>query len=43
VLLKPGANVKQFEAKFPELMRKNAGPQLQDILHLTFDSFERWR
>lgn len=41
VLLKPGADVKQFEAKFPELMRKNAGPQLQDILHLTFDSFER--
>ncbi|MEO3408474.1 ABC transporter permease [Mucilaginibacter sp. CAU 1740] len=41
VLLKPGANVKQFEAKLPELMRKNAGPQLQDILHLNFDSFER--
>lgn len=41
VLLKPGTNVKQFEAKLPELMRKNAGPQLQDILHLNFDAFER--
>ncbi|PWK77369.1 putative ABC transport system permease protein [Mucilaginibacter oryzae] len=40
VLLKPGADVKQFEAKLPELMRRNAGPQLQDVLHLNFDAFE---
>ncbi|HEX8024406.1 ABC transporter permease [Mucilaginibacter sp.] len=40
VLLKPGVDAKKFEAKFPALMRKYAGPQLQDILHLNFDSFE---
>ncbi|AYL94836.1 ABC transporter permease [Mucilaginibacter celer] len=40
VLLKPGTDIKKFEAKMPGLMRKNAGPQLQSILHLTFDKFE---
>ncbi|XHR97885.1 FtsX-like permease family protein [Mucilaginibacter sp. UC70_90] len=33
-------DAKKFEAKFPALMHKYAGPQLQSILHLTFDSFE---
>ncbi|QTE38289.1 ABC transporter permease [Mucilaginibacter gossypii] len=40
VLLKPGVDAKKFEDKFPALMHKYAGPQLQSILHLTFDSFE---
>jgi putative ABC transport system permease protein len=41
VLLKPGANAKKLAAKFPEFMHKQAGPQLQSILHLTFDKFEQ--
>ncbi|RVU02746.1 FtsX-like permease family protein [Mucilaginibacter limnophilus] len=41
VLLKKTADVKQFEAKLPEFLRKQAGSQLQSILHLTFDKFEQ--
>jgi putative ABC transport system permease protein len=40
ILLKPGTNAKQFEAKLPALMRKYAGPQLQSGLNITFDAFE---
>lgn len=40
VLLKPGADVKQFKAKLPALMRKYAGPQLQSGLKVTFEEFE---
>jgi putative ABC transport system permease protein len=40
VLLKPGVDVKKFESKLPSLMRKYAGPQLQSILHLSFEAFE---
>ncbi|MDN3583330.1 ABC transporter permease [Mucilaginibacter flavus] len=41
VLLKKGADPKKFEAKLPLIMRKYAGAQLQGILHITFDTFEK--
>jgi putative ABC transport system permease protein len=41
VLLKPGANYKDLEAKFPEFMRIHAGPMLQRLLHLTFNALEQ--
>ena len=41
VLLKPSADPKKFQAKLPQLLRKYAGPQLQSILHITFDAFEK--
>jgi putative ABC transport system permease protein len=41
ILLKPGADYKAFAAKLPDFMHKRAGPQLQSILHLTFDKFEQ--
>lgn len=47
VLLRPGTNSKQFEAKLPAFLHSHAAPQLQSILHLTFDKFEQggnyWR
>lgn len=41
ILLKPGANSKNLESKFPEFFKKQAGPQLESVLHLTFASFEK--
>lgn len=41
VLLREGADPQKFKAKLPLLMRKYAGPQLQSILHITFDQFEK--
>ena len=41
VLLRPGADAKSLQAKFPEFMVKHAGPQLQSILHLDFKTFEK--
>ncbi|MES2107390.1 MAG: ABC transporter permease [Bacteroidota bacterium] len=41
VLLKPGADIKRLEGKMPEFMIKHAGPQLQSIIHLTFNDFEK--
>jgi putative ABC transport system permease protein len=41
LLLRPDANINALKAKLPEFMHKHAGPQLQDILHLTFDKFEQ--
>ncbi len=41
ILLKPGADVKKLSARLPEFMHKNAGPQLESILHLTFEKFEQ--
>src|SRR5581483_1580273 len=41
ILFRPGADVNALKAKLPEFMRKHAGPQLQDIMHLTFDKFEQ--
>ena len=41
ILLRPGADYKKLLAKLPDFMRKHAGPELQSILHLTFDKFEQ--
>jgi len=41
VLLRPDADAAKLQAKFPEFFKKHAGPQLQSILHLTFDQFSR--
>ncbi len=41
ILLKPGADVKKLSAKLPEFLHKNAGPQMESILHLTFEKFEQ--
>ncbi|HTI61825.1 ABC transporter permease [Mucilaginibacter sp.] len=41
LLLRPGANIHTLQAKLNEFMHKHAGPQLQDILHLTFAKFEQ--
>ena len=41
ILLKQGVDYKSLNAKLNEFMHKHAGPQLQAILHLTFDKFEQ--
>lgn len=41
VLLREGADPQKFKAKLPLLMHKYAGPQLQSILHITFDQFKK--
>jgi putative ABC transport system permease protein len=41
LLLKPGADYKSLLTKFPDFFKKQAGPQLQSVLHLTFDKFEQ--
>ena len=41
VVLKPGTDPARLEAKFPGFLRKYMGPQLQDVLHLTYDGFEK--
>ncbi len=41
LLLKPSADYKKLESKLPGFLRTQAGPQLQSVLHLTFDKFEQ--
>ncbi len=41
ILLKPGADYKKLEAKFPDFFKKEAGSELESFVHLTFDKFER--
>jgi putative ABC transport system permease protein len=41
VVLKPGTDPGRLEAKFPGFIRKYIGPQLQDVLHVTIDGFEK--
>ncbi|MGN6638703.1 MAG: ABC transporter permease, partial [Mucilaginibacter sp.] len=41
ILLRPGANINALKGKLPEFMHKHAGPQMQNILHLTFAKFEQ--
>jgi len=40
-LLKPGTDYKQLADKLPGFYKKNAGPQLQSVLHLSFEKFEQ--
>lgn len=41
IVLKPGVDVNNFAPKLKEFMHKHAGPQLQSILHMTFEKFEQ--
>ncbi|BAV08653.1 putative ABC transport system permease protein [Filimonas lacunae] len=41
VLLKPDVKKAAFEPVFAQIMRKYAGPQLQSLMHLDIDAFER--
>jgi putative ABC transport system permease protein len=41
ILFKEGVDVKKFATKLPGFMHKHAGPQMQSIIHLTFDKFEQ--
>lgn len=41
ILLKQGADNKKLEAKFPEFFKKQAGPQLESVLHVNFAAFEK--
>jgi putative ABC transport system permease protein len=41
LLLRPGADFKKLAERLPEFMHKHAGPQMESILHLTFDKFEQ--
>ena len=39
LMLKPGTNAAELEAKFPDMIRKYAGPQIEQILGITIDDF----
>ena len=41
ILLKPGADYKKLESKFPDFFRKHAGAQLESTIHSTFAKFEQ--
>jgi putative ABC transport system permease protein len=41
VLLKPGADFKKLNAQLPALMRKRINIELQSVIHLTMDEFEK--
>jgi putative ABC transport system permease protein len=41
IVLKPGADPEKLESKFDGFLKKEAGPQLMSILHLTFAKFEQ--
>ena len=41
VLLNKGVPAAQLAAKLPGFLQKHAGPQLQDLLHLSFAAFEQ--
>ena len=41
ILLRPGADYKNLEAKFPEFFKKQAGPQFGSVLHINFTTFEK--
>ena len=41
ILLKPGADYKKLQAKLPDFYRREAGAQLQSIVHLSFDKLEQ--
>ena len=41
ILLKPGADYKNLAAKFSAFAKQHAGQQMQSVLHMDFDSFEK--
>ncbi|GAB2972658.1 ABC transporter permease [Mucilaginibacter puniceus] len=40
VLIKPGTDVTKFEAKMSAFLAKNAEPELQTVIHMTFSKLE---
>lgn len=40
VLIKPGTDVKKFQAKISAFLTKNAEPELQTVIHMTFSKLE---
>ena len=41
ILFRSDADVKRFESKLPQFLRKHAEPQLQSILHMNFATLEK--
>jgi putative ABC transport system permease protein len=41
VLLKPGADYKKLNAQLPALLRRHVNTELQSMVHLTMDEFEK--
>lgn len=41
VVVKPGTDIKKLEAKFPAMVRKYAGPQLQAAIRMDYDQLEK--
>ncbi len=41
ILLKPGANSKKIESSFPQMVKTYVGVQLQSVIHLSFNDFEK--
>ncbi|WPU91081.1 ABC transporter permease [Mucilaginibacter sabulilitoris] len=41
VLLKPGVDYKKFNAQLPPMMRRHINVELQSVVHLTTDEFEK--
>ena len=39
ILLRPGADYKALNSKMPDFFRIHAGPQLQSIIHVSYDQF----
>jgi putative ABC transport system permease protein len=39
ILLREGADARRLEAKFPQMVRKYAGPQIQSAVHKSLDEF----
>jgi putative ABC transport system permease protein len=40
LLFRPGTDIEKFETKMPSFLKKNAEPQLQGVLHMTFAQLE---
>ncbi|HVV53823.1 MAG TPA: ABC transporter permease, partial [Mucilaginibacter sp.] len=41
LLLRPGTDPNKLQSKFADFLRKQAGAQLESILHINFDQFEK--
>jgi putative ABC transport system permease protein len=41
VLLKPGADIKTLNSKFPQLVKEHMDPQLQAVVHMSYDDFAK--
>ncbi|NCD72223.1 ABC transporter permease [Mucilaginibacter agri] len=41
ILLKPGSDVKVLESKFPKMVKEHVDPQLQNVIHMSYDDFTK--